>query len=62
MKTFEQKTLINESILKELTEKLKKMNFGSVTIKVNHSRIVQVEMTENRRFDEVLSVASGEGI
>lgn len=62
MKTFEQKTLINDSIIKELSEKLKKLSFGSITIKVNHSRIVQIEVTENNRFDEVWSLSSGEGI
>lgn len=55
------KTMINEAILKDLGEKLKKVSFGSVTIKINNARIVQIEVTENKRFDEMWS-SEGSGI
>lgn len=56
------KKLVNDAILKELSDALQRLAFGTVTIKVNHHKIVQVEVTENKRFDDVWAHESGSGI
>jgi hypothetical protein len=57
--TVQKKNIVNDAILKDISDKVHGLAFGTVIIKVNNSRIIQVEVTENRRFDEMWS---GEGI
>ncbi len=56
------KNIVNDAILKEISDAIHHLAFGTVTIKINHSKIVQLEVSENRRFDDVWSVEGGGGI
>jgi len=56
------RNIVNDAILKEISEAIHRLTFGTVTIKINNSKIVQIEVAENRRFDEVWSVEGGGGI
>ncbi len=56
------KNIVNDAILKEIADAIHGLAFGTVTIKINHSKIVQLEVAENRRFDDVWSVEGGGGI
>lgn len=56
------KNLVNNAILRNIADSLQGIAFGTVTIKINNSRIVQIEVTENKRFDDVWSAESGSGI
>lgn len=56
------KKVINEAILKEVSEALESLAFGTVTIKVNHYKIVQIEVSENKRFDDRWQHENGGGI
>ena len=56
------KNIINDAILKEISDAIHGLAFGTVTIKINNSRIMQIEVAENRRFDDVWSVEGGGGI
>jgi len=60
--SVQKKNIVNDAILKNISESLHGLTFGTVTIKVNHSRIVQIEVTESKRFDEVWHVEDGNGI
>lgn len=62
MKTELSKKLVNDAILKEISESLQRLAFGTVTIKVNNHKIVQIEVAENKRFDDVWVMESGGGI
>ena len=56
------KNIVNDAILKEISDAIHRLAFGTVTIKINHSKIIQIEVAENRRFDDVWSVEGGGGI
>lgn len=56
------KNIVNDAILKEISDAIHRLAFGTVTIKINNSKIVQIEVAENRRFDEVWSLEGGSGI
>lgn len=56
------KTKINETIIKQIAELVKKIQFGSILIKVHDSRISQVEVTEKSRFDNMWVIEKGGGI
>lgn len=53
---------VNESIVREIAKCLQGLAFGNITIKVHNSKIVQLEVTENKRFDDKWVTPSGDGI
>lgn len=62
--TDSQKTInaVNEAIAKEIAKSVQGLSFGTVTIKVHNSKIVQLEVTENKRFDDFWANQNGSGI
>lgn len=44
---------LNENWIRRITESVEGLQYGSVQIVVHDGRIVQIERTERRRFDEV---------
>ena len=57
-----QKNIINDSIIKDLSEQVLNLKYGSIVIKVHDSKIVQVELTERTRYEDVWLVEKGGGI
>ena len=55
---------INESIIKDIADKIQGIELGTVTISVFNSKIVQVDITttQKERFDEVWLLENGAGI
>jgi hypothetical protein len=53
---------INETIIKKVAELVKNIQFGSILIKVHDSKIIQVEVTEKSRFDNMWFMEKGGGI
>jgi hypothetical protein len=58
----EQKSIVNDSIIKDLSEQVINLKFGTIVIKVHDSKIVQVEVTERTRYEDVWLVEKGGGI
>ncbi|MFA7255691.1 MAG: YezD family protein [Candidatus Omnitrophota bacterium] len=56
-----QKNIVNDAILKEISDAIHRLAFGTVTIKINQSKIVQIEVAESKRFDNVWPL-EGSGI
>lgn len=56
------KNIVNDAILKEISDAIGSLEFGTVTIKVHGSKIIQIDVTEKRRFDDVWKVEEGGGI
>ena len=55
-------TTVNETIVKKIAELVKNIQYGSLLIKVHDSKIVQVEITEKTRFDNMWSMEKGGGV
>lgn len=53
--------MVSDAILKEISKSIQGLAFGTVTIKVHNSRVVQLEVTQNKRFDDVW-LTEGSGI
>ncbi|MFA6186056.1 MAG: YezD family protein [Phycisphaerae bacterium] len=51
----------NEKIVNEIAQLVTGLDYGSVLIKVHDTKIVQVEITERKRFDDC-KVEKGGGI
>lgn len=57
-----QKNIINDAIIKDISESVRGLSFGTVMIKVHNAKIVQIEVTQNKRFDDVWTAEGGGGI
>lgn len=57
-----QKNIVNDAVMKEITEALNSLKYGHVMITVHNSKIVQIEKTEKTRFDDIWLIEKGGGI
>lgn len=56
------RSIINDAIIKDISDSIHGLNFGTVIITVHNSKIVQIEVSKKSRFDDVWMVQEGEGI
>ena len=56
------KKLLNDSILRDIGDAVGSLEYGTVSIKVHDSKIIQIEVTERKRFDEIWKMEGGSGI
>lgn len=54
--------VINTKILEEISEGLKKISYGTLTIVIHNKKVTQIEVLEKKRFDEYWKVEEGGGI
>ncbi len=53
---------LNDSIIKEISDAVGSLEYGEVNIKVHNKKIVQIEIAEKKRFDDVWKIEEGGGI
>jgi len=53
------KNIVNDAIIKNISNSIHGLKYGIVNITVHDSRIVQIEVTEKNRFDEVWHLEGG---
>ena len=56
------KNIVNDAIIKEISDAVGTLSFGTVTVKVHDKKITQIEVAEKKRFDDVWKVEEGGGI
>ena len=56
------KNIVNDAIIKEISDAVETLSFGTVTVKVHERKIIQVEVAEKKRFDDIWRVEEGGGI
>ena len=61
-KETKNQSVINDTIIKEIAQAVCGLEFGTVTVKVHNSKIIQIEVTEKKRFDDVWLTGEGGGI
>ncbi len=54
--------IINDALVKDIRDAVKNLEYGVITIKVHASRIIQIDVTERKRYDDIWRVESGGGI
>ena len=52
----------NKHILNEISDAVNSLEYGAIIIKVHNKKIIQVEVTEKKRFDDVWKIEEGGGI
>ena len=53
---------LNESIISEINRAVESLEYGEVTIKVHNRKIIQIEIAEKKRFDDIWKIEEGGGI
>ena len=53
------KKTLNETILRNIGDAVGSIDYGIVTVKVQDSKIVQVEVTKRKRFDDIWNSDEG---
>lgn len=54
--------IINDSIIKDISDAVEKLTYGTVVITVHNKKITQIEISEKQRFDDVWKIEGGGGI
>ena len=56
------KNIINDAIVKDISDKIHGLKYGTVLITVHNAKIVQLEVAQKDRYDDVWQVEGGGGI
>ncbi|MDD2688708.1 MAG: YezD family protein [Candidatus Omnitrophica bacterium] len=56
------KNIINDAIINDISKTVHRLKYGVITIILHNSKIVQVEVAEKNRFDDVWLIEEGGGI
>jgi hypothetical protein len=56
------KNIVNDAIIKDIAAAIGSLEYGTVTIKVHETKIIQIDVTEKKRFDDVWRLEGGGGI
>ena len=56
------KNIVNDAIIKDISDAVGDLEYGTVVIKVHNSKIIQIEVTEKKRFDDIWQIGEGGGI
>jgi len=56
------KNIVNDAIVKDISNSVHNLKYGTVTITVHNSKIVQIEVAQKSRFDDVWLIEEGGGI
>lgn len=57
-----QHNIVNDAIIKDIRDAISSLDYGIVTTRVHEAKIVQFEMTQRKRFDDVWRLEEGGGI
>jgi hypothetical protein len=56
------KRSVSDAIAREIIKAVSSLDYGSVVIKVHDAKVVQIEVTERKRFDQIWNLEKGGGI
>ncbi|MDD5566269.1 MAG: DUF2292 domain-containing protein [Candidatus Omnitrophica bacterium] len=56
------KNIVNDAIIKDIGKTVHGLRYGSILITVHNARIVQIEVSQKNRFDDVWLLEGGGGI
>jgi hypothetical protein len=57
-----ERNVISNIILEEIKQSISSVDFGAVLIKVHAGKVVQIEVTEVKRFHDLWQLEDGSGI
>ena len=62
MSTQINKNIVNDAIIKDISDAIHGLSYGTVLITVHNAKIVQIDVSKKSRFDDIWTVEGGAGI
>ncbi|MFH1360371.1 MAG: DUF2292 domain-containing protein [Candidatus Omnitrophota bacterium] len=63
MKTKERNhSIINDALIKDINEAVHKIDNGTITVRVREAKIIQIDIKDKKRFNEIWTLEQGGGI
>ncbi len=56
------KNIINDAIIKDISDAVGELSYGTIIITVHNQKIAQIEVSQKKRFDDVWKSEGGGGI
>ena len=56
------KNIVNDAIIKDIAQAVEGLEYGTVTLKVHDRKIIQVEVAQRKRFEDIWKIEEGGGI
>jgi hypothetical protein len=56
------KRFLNDAIIKDISDAIESLSDGQVNIMVSQQKIIQIDVAERKRFDDVWEIEDGAGI
>ena len=56
------KNIVNDAIIKDIAQAVDGLEYGTVTLKVHDRKIIQVEVAQRKRFEDIWKIEEGGGI
>lgn len=56
------KKVLNDTIIKEISQAVESLEYGELNIKVHNKKIIQIEVVRRKRFDDIWKLEEGGGI
>jgi hypothetical protein len=54
--------VINDALIADIRKAVETLDYGVITVKVQASKIVQLDVTERKRYDDIWRIEGGAGI
>lgn len=54
--------VLNDAIINDISAAVESLDYGEINIKVHNKKIIQIEIAEKKRFDDVWKLEEGGGI
>jgi len=56
------KRFLNDAIIKDISDAIESLSDGQVNITVSQQKIIQIDVAERKRFDDIWKIEDGAGI
>ncbi|MGD0231819.1 MAG: YezD family protein [Syntrophorhabdales bacterium] len=57
-----ERNVVSDIILEEIKQSINSIDFGDILVKVHAGRVIQIEVTEKKRFNDLWELEDGGGI
>jgi len=57
-----ERSVVSNIILEEIRQLVDSLEFGNILVKVHAGRVIQIEVTEKKRFNDLWELEGGGGI
>ena len=61
-KSSNERNVISDIILEDIKRSINSIDFGNIVLKIHAGKVIQIEVTEKKRFNDLWELEDGGGI